>query len=203
MAAMLTKTQAQNILRKVGFDNAHSNPRVALMEFQRANNIEKKALEVDGILGPKTSDALRRCYARHLKGEPTMSAHFSYIEFRCKGPATDAGCRRISMLRAHVRRLEAYRAKIGNKPVTIMSGYRCRKHNERVGGAKSSQHMFGAASDIQGLASLTEKERMQLFAGLGYKKSTGKVVHVDSRDKSGHNTTGGTPTNPTEWRYAS
>jgi hypothetical protein len=203
MAAMLTKPQAQSMLRKIGFDNANSNFRVALMEFQRANNLEKVALDPDGILGQKTSDALRRSYARHLKGQPTMSAHFSYIEFRCKGPATDAGCRRIFVLRGHVRRLESYRAKIGDKPVRIMSGYRCRLHNARVGGAKSSQHMFGAASDVEGLASLTEKERMQLFSGLGFKKSNGRVVHLDCRHLSGHNTTGGTPTNPTEWRYAS
>ena len=126
MAAMLTKPQAQSMLSAISFDNAHSNFRVACMEFQRANNLEKKALAVDGDFGPKTSDALRRSYARHLKGQPTMSAHFSYSEVHCKGPPTDAGCRRISMLRVHVRRLEAYRAKIGNKPVRIMSGYRCR-----------------------------------------------------------------------------
>jgi hypothetical protein len=201
MAAMLTTKQAKSMLNAIGFDNARSNFREACKGFQCGNNLEKVPLEVDGVFGPKTSDALRRSYARHLKHQPTMSAHFSYSEFRCKGPAI-AECRRIWVLRAHVRRLEAYRAKIG-KPVAIVSGCRCRQRNTDVGGAKSSQHLFGAASDIRPLASVGEKEEMKLFAGLGYQQSTKKVVHVDSRDKSGHNTTGGTPTNPTKWRYSS
>jgi hypothetical protein len=48
---------------------------------------------------------------------------------------------------------------------------------------------------------LAQRVQMHLFAGLGFQKSTGKVVHVDSRDVSGHNLTGGTPTNPTTWQY--
>jgi hypothetical protein len=45
---------------------------------------------------------------------------------------------------------------------------------------------------------------MKLFAGLGFKGSTGKVIHVDSRDKSGHNNnnTTGSPADPTTWKYA-
>jgi hypothetical protein len=202
MAAILPRKQAASMLQRIGFDNAPSNFPVACRGYQAGNNLEKDPLKVDGKFGQKTSDALRRSYARHLKKQPTMSAHFSYREFRCKGPATDAGCRRIWVLRAHVRRLEAYRAKIG-KPVEIVSGCRCVVHNRRVGGAKSSQHLFGAASDIRPLVSLGAKVEMKLFAGLGYQQSSGRCVHVDSRDISGHNTTGGTPKRPTKWKYAS
>jgi hypothetical protein len=62
--------------------------------------------------------------------------------------------------------------------------------------------MFGTASDIQGLASLREKKQFALFAGLGFQQSTSRVVHADSRDKGGHNLTGGKPTAPTTWKYA-
>jgi hypothetical protein len=202
MATTVSRQQAKSMLRVLGWDNANSNFGSAVRCFQAAYNLDRTPLRVDGDFGEKTSAALVKSYARHRKGQPTMSAHFSFIEFRCKGPAIPE-CRRIWVLRTLVRRLEAYRAKIGNKPVRIVSGCRCRQRNAAVGGAKSSQHLFGAASDIEGLASLTEKERMQLFSGLGYQKSTGRVVHVDVRHISGHNTTGGTPTNPTEWRYAS
>jgi hypothetical protein len=198
--ATMTRQQAKTALRAIGFDNASSNFPVAVRGFQTGYNLGA-ALAVDGDFGPLTSDALAKSYARHRAGKPTMSEHFSYIEFRCKGPAI-AECQRIWTLRVHVRRLEAYRAKIG-KPVAIVSGCRCKQRNTDVGGAKSSQHLFGAASDIRPLATVGEKERMKLFAGLGFQQSTKKVVHVDSRDKSGHNTTGGTPTNPTKWKYAS
>lgn len=115
-----------------------------------------------------------------------MSAHFSNVEFRCQCGGRFPECERIWMLRGHVRRLEAYRAKVGT-PVRIVSGCRCKRRNEEVGGATSSQHLFGAASDIEGLVSLAQREQMHLFAGLGFQASTGKVVHVDSRDLSGHN----------------
>ena len=198
--ATMTRAQAKTALRAIGFDNAQSNFPAAVRGFQAGYNLGS-ALAVDGDFGPLTSAALAKSYARHRNGQPTMSEHFSYSEFRCKGPAI-AECQRIWMLRAHVRRLEAYRDKI-NKPVVIVSGCRCKQRNTDVGGAKSSQHLFGAASDIQPLATVGQKEEMKLFAGLGYQQSTTKVVHVDSRDRSGHNTTGGTPTSPTKWKYSS
>lgn len=35
-----------------------------------------------------------------------------------------------------------------NKPIRILSGYRCKELNDAVGGSKNSQHMFGKAADI-------------------------------------------------------
>jgi zinc D-Ala-D-Ala carboxypeptidase len=198
--ATMTRAQAKTALRAIGFDNANSNFPVAVRGFQTGYNLGP-ALRVDGDFGPLTSAALAKSYARRRKGQPTMSAHFSYSEFRCKGPAIPE-CRRIWVLRALVRKLEAYRARIG-KPVAIVSGCRCRQRNTAVGGAKSSQHLFGAASDIRPLTTLGAKEEMVLFSGLGYQQSSGKCVHVDVRHLSGHNTTGGTPANPTKWKYAS
>ena len=43
--------------------------------------------------------------------------------------------------------LDPAREKLG-KPITVNSGYRCRHHNEAVGGAVKSQHMAGEAADI-------------------------------------------------------
>lgn len=36
-----------------------------------------------------------------------------------------------------------------NKPVTINSGFRCKKLNTATGGSKKSQHMTGQAADIE------------------------------------------------------
>jgi zinc D-Ala-D-Ala carboxypeptidase len=44
-------------------------------------------------------------------------------------------------------RLEAVRAKAGNEPVAINSGFRSVAYNDCIGGARSSQHMYGTAAD--------------------------------------------------------
>lgn len=36
-----------------------------------------------------------------------------------------------------------------NKPVTITSGWRCAEHNNSVGGATASKHLYGIAADIK------------------------------------------------------
>jgi zinc D-Ala-D-Ala carboxypeptidase len=200
MAPVMSTKQAKTMLKAIGFDNASRNFTAAVKGFQTGWNLGT-ALEVDGDFGQHTSDALAISFARHRQGKPTMSAHFSYVEFRCKDGGAFPECQRIWVLRAHVRRLEAYRTKVA-VPIRIVSGCRCKRHNEAVGGATLSQHRFGSASDIDGLLTVAQRKELELFAGLGFKKSTGKVIHVDSRDKSGHNATHGTPTDPTVWKYA-
>ncbi len=200
MAATMSNQQAKAMLKAIGFDNASRDFTAAVKGFQTGWNLGP-ALHPDGSFGPLTSAALAKSFARHRKGQSTMSAHFSFIEFRCNDGGAFPECQRIWEQRAHVRRLEAYRAKVG-VVVRIVSGCRCKRHNKAVGGATSSQHLFGAASDIEGLRTVPQREQMRLFAGLGFQKSTGKVVHVDSRDVSGHNTTNGSPAHPTVWEYA-
>lgn len=197
--ADLTRAEATSMLKAIGFDNAARAYRTAVRGFQRGWNLGP-ALKVDGIVGPLTSAALRTSYARHRKGLTTLSANFDYREFRCKCGGAFADCRRIWVLRKHVRRLEVYRGFLG-QPVVIISGCRCPGRNRQVGGAASSQHMFGVASDVTGLVTLAERRRRKTFAGLGYKRGSTLVVHVDSRDLGGHNPHGATPKRPATWRY--
>jgi hypothetical protein len=200
MAAVLTRAQATPMLLAIGFDNAKRDFVTAVRGFQTGWNLGN-ALKVDGVVGEKTSAALKLSFARGRKGQSTMSPHFSFIEFRCNDGGRFPECKRIWVLRDHVRRLEAYRAKI-DAPVRIVSGCRCKRHNAEVDGAKSSQHMYGTASDIEGLASLREKKGFALFAGLGFRRSNKRVVHVDSRDKGGHNPADAKPSAPATWEYA-
>lgn len=199
MAATMSDQQAKVMLKAIGFDNASRDFTAAVKGFQTGWNLGP-ALDPDGDFGPLTSAALAISFARHRKGLSTMSAHFSFIEFRCKDGGAFPECQRIWEQRAQVRRLEAYRTKVG--VVRIVSGCRCKRRNTAVGGATSSQHLFGAASDVLGLVTVAQRRQMRLFAGLGFQASTGKVVHVDSRDVSGHNTTNGSPAQPTVWKYA-
>jgi uncharacterized protein YcbK (DUF882 family) len=44
--------------------------------------------------------------------------------------------------------LEILRAELGDRPVTVISGYRSPPYNRAIGGARHSQHMAGRAADI-------------------------------------------------------
>ena len=44
--------------------------------------------------------------------------------------------------------LEPIRQKVG-KPIIISSGFRCKALNDRIGGAKNSDHMYACAADIK------------------------------------------------------
>lgn len=199
----LSKKTAQAILYRLGFDNAYRSFSTALKGFQKGWNLGT-ALAVDGLLGPKSSAALLKSEARRKAKKGTMSANFSYVEFRCKcgdDGTPYSSCKRIWVIRQHVRRLEAYRTKIGTS-VRIVSGCRCTSHNKAVGGASSSQHLYGGATDIYGLVNYTTMRNYRLFSGIGYKRATGRVLHADSRDLSGNNTTRSSTYAPAVWPYA-
>ena len=74
-------------------------------------------------------------------------SHFSLNEFKCKC------CRQLpedeqAFTEELIRKvLDPVRDKFG-KPIKVNSGYRCPKHNAKVGGAKHSQHLCGQAADI-------------------------------------------------------
>jgi uncharacterized protein YcbK (DUF882 family) len=79
-----------------------------------------------------------------------------------------------------LQRLETVRALAGGHPLRIVSGYRCPPHNKAVGGAKDSQHMYGAAADIPAGRVTPAQATRAGFTGLGIQ--AGWVVHVDVRD---------------------
>ena len=72
-----------------------------------------------------------------------MTAHFRPEEFACK-----CGCGLMAVAPELLEGLEALRVALGNKPILILSGYRCRAHNTAVGGSAGSQHTKGLAADI-------------------------------------------------------
>ena len=81
------------------------------------------------------------------KGEPRaingfkVGDYFYLSEFQC--PC----CHTVKLVPYLVWMLDKLRKKI-NAPIIITSGYRCPKHNEKIGGAKNSYHMRGMAADI-------------------------------------------------------
>jgi zinc D-Ala-D-Ala carboxypeptidase len=194
--ALYTSAQQTANLKALGF---RGTQKTMILNFQKGWNLGAW-LATDGLYGPKTDSALKQSMANKSAGKGTCSLNFSFSEFQCKCGGKYSGCQGVWINRVHVKRLQTLRTKIG--PLSINSGCRCAGHNKAVGGASSSQHMFGVACDIPGTQTTAKMRSFALFAGLGWSKSSGKVLHVDSRDVGGHNTTGGTPKQPTTWQYA-
>lgn len=188
--------QAVSVLRGFGFRiRTSSEFRQAVATFQGGYNLGSW-LKVDGVCGPVTAAAMARSRANGGRA----SAHFRWTEFRCTCGGRYSSCRRVLVRRELLRSLERYRAKAG--PVSIISGYRCPGRNKEVGGAKTSQHMFGVAADVGYRLSDTQVKALKSFAGIGRSARTHLVRHIDRRDVGGHNN-GGTVTRPVIWNYAS
>lgn len=103
-----------------------------------------------------------------------LSLHFNINEFRCKC------CNEVKVNNALLYLLEAIREHF-KKPVIITSGYRCEKHNKKVGGSINSQHLKGFASDIivaevEPFEVYSYCEKINKYGGLG-KYDT--FTHVD------------------------
>lgn len=118
------------------------NTEAAVKRFQRGYG-----LTVDGIVGPQTQNVLN-----WLEDSDGSTRHFAWSEFHSKdGSGFSGGKVSASTVKENVRRLmyklEAERRKAGNNPVHINSGFRSISHNNAVGGASNSQHMYGIAAD--------------------------------------------------------
>lgn len=170
--------ETDTILKNLGWRIRTSNEKVQVIKnFQRGYALGA-ALSIDGAIGPKTLAALRLSDKRRKSGLPTASAHFSFIEFRCRCGGRYSNCQRCWIVRAQVLELEKYRKALGHG-ITIRSGCRCPSHNVKVGGATRSQHKAGKAADFDALKSVTWFRSRGIFNGLGYNRSDGKVRHGD------------------------
>lgn len=70
-----------------------------------------------------------------------LTANFNRSEFAC--PC--CGVTDINM--GLVEALQRIRNDLG-QPMTITSGYRCKSHNQAVGGVDTSAHVYGFAADM-------------------------------------------------------
>lgn len=110
--------------------------------------------------------------------------HFSWGEFT-KGltriPETGEVVRNIIKLAHHLDDLRAF---LGDRPITITSGYRPPAVNKAVGGVANSRHLFGDAADVvvEGIDSYEVYRRIDEWhgdkGGLGHSAS---FTHIDLR----------------------
>ncbi|MFI5753779.1 D-Ala-D-Ala carboxypeptidase family metallohydrolase [Streptomyces sp. NPDC051569] len=153
----------------------------AVKRFQSAYG-----LAADGVAGPGTFSKL---YA--LQDDDCTPVHFSYAELNdCNttwaGGAVDATTAKSNALRT-MWKLEALRHALGDKPITVTSGFRSQACNSSVGGAASSRHLYGDAADLaagaNSLCALDLEARNHGFNGIlgpGY-PDHGDHAHVDHR----------------------
>lgn len=102
-------------------------------------------------------------------------ANFSPAEIACRGDGS------IKVNEEALDCLQALRDLTG-QPMIVLSGYRSPAHNRRVGGARASKHMEGAAFDI----SMTNHDpvafeaaaRKAGFLGFGFYPRSG-FMHID------------------------
>jgi zinc D-Ala-D-Ala carboxypeptidase len=117
-------------------------------------------LDENGIVGPEVYQVLDR-----LEDADGSTAHFDWVEFvqnkntRCSDRANryagtfKGGPVSASVVKANLKRLmwrlEAVRAKAGDEPIGINSGFRSIPYNRCIGGASLSQHLYGTAADLR------------------------------------------------------
>lgn len=109
-----------------------------------------------------------------------ITPHFRSDEFACK-------CRRCSggwIAPKIVENLEKLREAFG-RAVIIDSGFRCADHNRNEGGARSSLHLTGQATDIVVFPftghDLYELVRLCIEIGFGGIGIRGRELHLDIR----------------------
>jgi len=115
---------------------------------------------------------------------PQVSEHFSLAELtvtktglsNTPGPAELANLKRLAGV------LEQVRALLGNRPITINSGYRSPEVNRKVGGSTTSDHRHGLAADIicPAYGSPHEIAKAIAASGIGFDQviQEGTWVHI-------------------------
>lgn len=117
-------------------------------------------------------------FYQHWRNVPAATwrwPDFSPAEIACRGTG------RLLVNEEALDRLQALRRAI-DRPMIVNSAYRSPEHNARVGGAKKSQHLSGAAFDISMAnhdpESFIAAAREAGFTGIGtYPRSN--FVHID------------------------
>ena len=118
-----------------------------------------------------------------------LEENFELDEFACNdgtavpddlmGNVTELA-KNLQVLRDHIKR-----------PIIVISGYRTKRYNTRIGGARRSQHMLAKAADIKvpGLSPSTVKDIIVSLIKSGHMKSGGiglytTFTHYDIRGRN-------------------
>jgi uncharacterized protein YcbK (DUF882 family) len=100
--------------------------------------------------------------------------NFTLDEFEC--PC----CGEQHMNHSFLEKLDEARS-VANVPFIINSGWRCKEHNEKVGGSNTSSHLKGLAVDISAANSHARHRIVEALLSVGFNRiGVAKTfVHVD------------------------
>ncbi|MGW3126117.1 D-Ala-D-Ala carboxypeptidase family metallohydrolase [Streptomyces sp. NPDC001076] len=171
-----------------------------------ADSAAHSRVSIDGDFGPGTAAAVRRFQTAYgltadasvgpntqaklnaLEQSDGSTLHFNWSEFVNQSDGTfNGGKLSASQVKENVRRcmykLEALRKKLGDKPITVNSGFRSIAHNAEIGGASDSMHLYGTAADLDvpGVATKTVYQKAETCGFSGLETYTVDHQHVDSR----------------------
>ena len=174
----MTIVQKQCLLKFLGYYDGSvdgiwgEKSQRATIGFQQAHG-----LEVDGIFGANTENAIRKAIAEPSEDWWQGIRYFTREEFACK-----CGCGYpVQMPRAVVALADRARAHFG-APATVVSGLRCETHNARVGGVANSRHLTGRAIDlrIQGISAVRLLDYLEAEPEVRYAYAINETnVHLD------------------------
>jgi hypothetical protein len=167
----------QNKLKKMGYNLAidgifGQETMEIILSFQSAFD-----LKIDGIVGKNTSSKIDSIY-KIRNSRNLNTKHFNQSEFKCRCCGKNPGIYLSLLLN-----LELVRYKAGENPVSIYSGYRCKKHNIAVKGATKSQHLYAKAADIH-INGISMDKLYKICDKVFSKNGVGRYptfVHVDIR----------------------
>lgn len=110
-----------------------------------------------------------------MEKDKTFAIYFSFAEFMCK-----CGCGLCNMSPEFIHRLDRAR-RLAGVPFHISSGFRCARHNEKVGGVSESSHVKGHAADIVVFDAPSRLKILRALLDAGFDRiGIGKAfVHVD------------------------
>lgn len=149
----------------------------AIKNFQAAHN-----LSVDGVVGLNTALELwgKELITPVKVKDWNLYPNFTKDEFKCQCGGAYCNGYPDEIDTALVEMLQAIRNKY-NKPLIITSGVRCKQHNYNVGGVGNSRHINGKAADfyVPGVSGATLRA---LCYELGCRYSyviVGDTIHAD------------------------
>ncbi|MFD5318927.1 D-Ala-D-Ala carboxypeptidase family metallohydrolase [Streptomyces sp. NPDC127098] len=145
----------------------------AVTRFQQAYG-----LSADGVAGSQTFNQI---YA--LQDADCTPVHFSYAELnRCNsdwsGGAVSAATARANAL-VSMWKLEALRHALGDRAITVSSGFRSYACNNAAGGSSTSRHLYGDGVDLTGTPSLCTLAQRARYHGFNEILGPGYPDHND------------------------
>lgn len=141
---LLSIEQRKKIFHKLGYGSYNTT---SIKKLQKKYFVREK--DIDGVYGRDTDTLLR-----HVYNVWSTCSHFRPEEFKCHCGGRYCTGYPDRMKAVTLKAAEAIRAAYG-KPMTITSGLRCRKWNQKQSGsAAQSKHVTGRAIDwyIKGAA---------------------------------------------------